>query len=144
MIFRKAKSTDISKLFKLEQELFSLENYPLSKSSLKYHQAKNLLFVAEVNKTITGYILLLIKRKRAKVYSLGVSKNFRGMKIANELLEISFKELLRLEFNEVVLEVRRDNQAAISLYEKLGFVIKKILISFYLDGSDAYFMSKKL
>ncbi|MFT7004032.1 MAG: ribosomal-protein-alanine N-acetyltransferase [Sulfurimonas sp.] len=144
MILRKVKSSDITKIYKLEQELFSAENYPLSKSSLRYHFKNNLMFVAEINEEIVGYGLTLIKRKNAKLYSIGVSKNYRGKKIAHKLLNVMFEELLRLEFKKVVLEVRVDNQAAISLYTQLGFKTQKTLKSFYLDGCDAYQMGKGL
>jgi len=143
MILRKAKSTDVAKLYKLEQELFSVENFPLSKSSLKYHQHNNLMYVAEIDEAIAAYVLILIKRKNAKLYSIGVSKKFRKNQIALKLLEIIFEELLRLEFKQVILEVRTDNQAAIALYSQLGFVVKRVLESFYLDGCDAYLMQKE-
>jgi ribosomal-protein-alanine N-acetyltransferase len=144
MILRKVKSSDITKVYKLEQELFSAENYPLSKSSLRYHSKNNLMFVAEINEEIVGYGLTLIKRKNAKLYSIGVSKNFRGKKIAHKLLDMMFEELLRLDFKQVILEVRVDNQAATFLYSQLGFKMQKTLKSFYLDGCDAYLMQKDL
>ena len=39
MIIRKAQSTDASNLFILEQELFTVADYPLSKASFSYHIA---------------------------------------------------------------------------------------------------------
>lgn len=102
-----------------------------------------MLFIAEVDNVIAGYILILIKRKTPKLYSIGVKEEFRGKKIAQRLLEFSIKELSGIGFKSLLLEVRVDNKAAISLYEKIGFSVKKSLNEFYLDGCDAYLMEFK-
>ncbi len=143
MIIRKAKTSDIASLYALEKELFSVENYPLSKSSFAYHLRNNLFFVAEIEGKIAGYVLVLIKRKNAKLYSIGVSELYRGKKISQMLLKTISKELVDLGFSTLLLEVRIDNNAAISLYEKFGFSKVKILKSFYKDGCDAYLMELK-
>ncbi|MFA5462307.1 MAG: ribosomal protein S18-alanine N-acetyltransferase [Sulfurimonas sp.] len=145
----KAQSSDASELYSLEQKLFFSQNYPLSRASFYYHIKNNMLFVAEIDNKIVGYILVLIKRKKAKLYSIGVKEEFRGRKIAQNLLEFTLKELSNIGFNSVLLEVRVDNHEAIKLYKKAGFTLKKSLNKFYLDGCDAYLMelfyaSKKL
>jgi len=42
------------------------------------------------------------------------------------------------------LEVRVTNMPAINLYRKLGFQITKTIKSYYMDGEDAYVMSREL
>ncbi len=140
MILRKAKNSDLSALCALEKELFLPHNYPLSRGSFAYHIKNSLLYVAEIDGTMAGYILVLIKRKDAKLYSLGVSKVYRNRKISQELLRIIFQELLTLGFKRVLLEVRTDNEAAIALYKKMGFSELKKIKAFYRDGCDAYLM----
>ncbi|NCO01288.1 MAG: ribosomal protein S18-alanine N-acetyltransferase [Epsilonproteobacteria bacterium] len=140
MILRKAVLSDASQLYNLEKELFTEENFPLSKRSFVYHIEHNLLYVVEIEGSIAGYILVLIRRANAKLYSLGISEQHRGKKIALTLFENIFKELLTMGFKKTLLEVRTDNQGAIALYKKVGFQIKKTLPSFYLDGCDAYLM----
>jgi ribosomal-protein-alanine N-acetyltransferase len=144
MTIRKAVSGDVSKLFELEQELFQAENYPLSRASFFYHVKNNLLYIAEVEGIIAGYVLALVKRKDAKLYSIGVAKAYRGRKIAYKLLEVIIAELLAMDFKQIVLEVRTDNQNAVTLYENFGFKVKKIVKSFYRDGCDAYLMAFKV
>ncbi|ABB44479.1 SSU ribosomal protein S18P alanine acetyltransferase [Sulfurimonas denitrificans DSM 1251] len=140
MKIRKAELSDSSELFALEQKLFLSKNYPLSRGSFCYHIKNNMLFVAEIDNIIAGYILVLIKRKNAKLYSIGVKEEFRGRKIAQKLLEFSIKKLSSIGFDSLLLEVRVDNEVAINLYKKIGFSIKKNLNEFYLDGCDAYLM----
>lgn len=143
MRIKKASLSDGVKLYKLENTLFDQKNYPLSRSSFRYHILNNLLLVFEIEDKIAGYILMLVKRKDAKLYSIGVDKCYRGKKIAYKLLKKALIELKASGFKRVLLEVRIDNEAAISLYEKAGFNTIKKLNSFYLDGCDAYLMELK-
>ncbi|OHE15812.1 MAG: hypothetical protein A2540_11500 [Sulfurimonas sp. RIFOXYD2_FULL_37_8] len=84
--------------------------------------------------------MVLIKRANAKLYSIGVGSSYRVMGIAKKLLETIYTELALLGFKRLFLEVRVDNDAAISLYKKMGFSVDKNLEAFYLDGCDAYLM----
>ncbi|MDD3835093.1 MAG: ribosomal protein S18-alanine N-acetyltransferase [Sulfurimonas sp.] len=140
MTLREANTSDVTALYGLERELFSSENYPLSKGSFYYHAKNSLMLLAEVDGVIAGYILVLIKRRDAKLYSIGVKNSFRGQGISQALLELASKHLKLLGFKKFVLEVRVDNTIAIALYEKNGFFIIKSLKAFYKDGCDAYLM----
>ena len=140
MILRQARPCDAKKLFVLEQELFEPQNYPLSYSSFVYHIRNNLLFLAEEEGMITGYILVLIKRKTPKIYSLGISKNHRKKGIGARLLTHAVEKLRAKGFLSLVLEVRTDNTPAQELYKKFGFVRKRIEKEFYKDGCDALIM----
>ncbi len=82
MTIRRALGSDVKKLYELEKKLFSKENFPLSQSSIRYHIKNNLLYLSESDGNIVGYILVLIKRKNAKLYSIGVDETHRGKKIA--------------------------------------------------------------
>jgi ribosomal-protein-alanine N-acetyltransferase len=140
MIITKAVVSDASKLYTLEQALFSEVNYPLSRNAFYYHIKNNLLYVAKQDDEVVGYILTLIKRSHPKIYSLGVSEAFRGQNIASKLFVATINELKALGFEKLELEVRTDNIAAIELYKKLGFEIQRTSEGFYLDGCDAYIM----
>jgi len=140
MTIRKARHDESSKLSVLEKELFSEVNYPISYGSFYYHLRNNLLLVAEIEGRIIAYILVLIKRKNANIFSLGVLPVFRGKNISKKLLNAVLQELSLLGFAKVTLEVRTDNTNAIKLYENFGFIRTQMLSSFYLDGCDAYKM----
>jgi len=140
MTITKAITSDTSKLYALELELFSEVNYPLSRNGFYYHIKNNLLYVAKQDEEVVGYILTLIKRSHPKVYSLGVSEAFRGQNIASKLFETTINELKALGFKKLELEVRTDNIGAIELYKKLGFQTQRTSEVFYLDGCDAFIM----
>jgi ribosomal-protein-alanine N-acetyltransferase len=141
MTIRQALPSDAAKLHALEGELFSVENFPLSRRSFYHHIRHNLLYVAETDEGgIAGYILVLIRRRHAKLYSLGIGSAYRGGGVAKLLMERVLKELRSLGFGRIQLEVRCDNTQAIALYRKFGFSITKQLDAFYRDGCDAYLM----
>ncbi|MDQ1245631.1 MAG: hypothetical protein QG565_1972 [Campylobacterota bacterium] len=139
-MIKKASDCDIKRLCELEKKLFSKENFPLSYGSFRYHVKNNMLYLFEIDGSVAGYVLVLVKRRDAKLYSIGVDKTHRGKKIANELLSFVTKELSLMGFEKLLLEVRIDNDKAISLYKKSGFKIKKTIKEFYGDGCDAYLM----
>ena len=103
-----------------------------------------MFYLSEIESGVVGYILVLIKRRDAKLYSIGVDKTHRGKRIANSLLSFATSELLELGFKKILLEVRTDNHGAILLYKKSGFKTIKTIKGFYGDGCDAYLMQMNL
>ncbi|MBU1994519.1 GNAT family N-acetyltransferase, partial [bacterium] len=88
MRYRAAVSDDLNPLFQLEQQLFSSENYPVSRRMFKYHLEHNFILLAEnESQEIVGYILALRRKTWAKIYSLGVSSKYRGAGVGFVLLK---------------------------------------------------------
>ena len=142
---RPAAAADAAALERLEQRVFSITNYPLSRRAFYYHIPRNLLLVAQTRDgVIAGYILLLTSRKTPKIYSLATSPDFRNMGIATMLLDQALKELAEHGCEQVTLEVRCDSGGAVSLYRRFGFEIVKTIAAFYRDGCDAYLMRRRL
>ena len=130
----------LSALVALEKSLFPKDDFPLSRGSFSYHIRKNDLFVFMNEGEVAGYILWLKRKTYYRLYSLGVSKQFRGKGIAKELLSYSFE---RLKSPSYTLEVKTTNESAISLYEKFGFTKQKILKGFYPNNRDGYLMRRQ-
>ncbi len=77
----------------------------------------------------------------AWVSLVGVASEFRRQGIGESLM----KEIEKLVRRPVIqLCVRRSNQAAIHLYEKLGYQKKEIRQRYYSDGEDALVMGKRI
>ncbi len=68
----------------------------------------------------------------------------RGGGIARQLLDFSLGHLQSLSVNQVFLEVRPSNRAAIRLYEALGFNLLSTRKQYYKDGEDAFVFSREL
>ncbi len=141
---RPALPDDAAALDALEQQLFSVENYPLSRRAFRYHIRHNLLLVVRTQEgELAGYVLALVRRKTPKIYSLGVAPAFRQRGIASLLLQRLTELLAERGFAHVTLEVRRDS-GAITLYRRFGFQTVKTLKAFYRDGCDAYLMRRDI
>ena len=141
MIYRSATLKDTTPLSKLEAQLFSAENYPISRRMFRYHIQRNRIIVAvDGSGKIIGYALALLHKRWAKLYSLGVLKEHRSEGIASTLLT-QLSEQLKMQENErILLEVRVDNPNAIALYERHGFLPIRRTPGFYKDGCDALIM----
>ncbi len=143
MKIRHALPSDALRLSSLEEQLFTADNYPLSRRSFYYHIRNNLLLVVETDAgEIAGYTLALTRRRDAKLYSLGIAHFYRGQGVAGMLMKATLKALEQKDFKRVVLEVRCDNIEALTLYKRFDFVVVKQLSTFYRDGCDAYLMEK--
>ena len=136
----KANLEDLTFLYNLEREVFLNDSFSLSKSSIKYHILKNILYKIEVNGVLAGYILWLKRKKYYRLYSLAIGNNFQNKGFAKKLMDYSFENLKDKDFS---LEVKISNEIAINLYKNFGFEIKKVLKDYYEDG-DGYLMYKKI
>ncbi len=101
--------------------------------------------VAEGREGLQGFLLGVVERAyEARVLILAVDEQVRGRGIGSRLVRL-FEERFRTRgIRRLNLEVRMTNDAAIRLYEHLGFERRKILSQYYADGEDAYLMSKPI
>ncbi len=144
MKIRQALPSDALRLSALEEQLFTADNYPLSRRSFYYHIRNNLLLVAETEQgEIAGYTLALVRRRNAKLYSLGIAQPYRGKGVASMLMKAVLEALEQRDFKRILLEVRCDNIEAVALYKRFGFMVTNELSAFYRDGCDAYLMEQK-
>ncbi len=111
--------------------------------------------VAELNGKIIGYIMCKIEFgfsnfrklgfvKKGHVVSVAVLEEHRGKGIGKALMLEGINGAMLRKSDEIYLEVRVSNDAAINMYQKLNFQIKSRLRSYYRDGEDAYLMALEL
>lgn len=90
--------------------------------------------VKDVNNNICGYCLyyihLKIKNwklvKVATLYSIAVEDNYKGRGVGSLLLKESINELKENSVSSIRLYVNVDNNIAIDLYTKYGFIVSDI------------------
>ncbi len=146
MDFRLAKSTDITALNALEQQLFEGDKISPRQMKRFLHSDQAAIFVADSGEELAGYALLLFHQgtQLSRLYSIAVKPDFRGRRIAQNLVEQCERTALDQGSTTLRLEVREDNIAAINLYEKLGYNTLKLLIHYYDDLCDGRRMQKRL
>jgi len=76
--------------------------------------------------------------RRGYIAMLAINKEYRRKKIASKLVLMSVREMIKRGCDEIVLEAEVTNDAALNLYEHLGFLREKRLYRYYLNGVDAY------
>ncbi len=142
--FRLATADDIPALVELENTLFNTDQ--ISKRQFYYHihSKRNFLWIAKEEAKLIAYMLVFMRRKSARIYSLAVSKTCHGKGVGSALLMKLFEELPAANISKVGLEVNINNQVAIRLYLKLGFKIVKTRMHYYFNGDHAYKMYKFL
>lgn len=124
----------------LERECFS---EPWSENAVLESLDSGTVFtVFEENGSISGYAGLQIVLDEGYITNIAVTEGCRGRGIGKALVE-ELKNIARTnKLSFISLEVRRSNIAAISLYEKFGFVNKGIRKNFYkAPAEDAIIMT---
>ncbi|MDW6016193.1 GNAT family N-acetyltransferase/peptidase C39 family protein [Vibrio plantisponsor] len=146
MDFRLAKSADLSALNALEQQLFEGDKISPRQMKRFLHSNQAVIFVADSGEELAGYALLLFHQgtQLSRLYSIAVKPDFRGRRIAQNLVEQCERAALDQGSTTLRLEVREDNTAAINLYEKMGYKTLKVLIHYYDDLCNGRRLQKRL
>lgn len=144
--YRDANSFDIPVLVSLDKELFPYSPW----SAGQYREeisAPTRLFVVALNdaRRVIGYAGVFAPGgAEADVLTVGVVPQHRGQGIARELMAGITKWAIDQGSIAMMLEVKTDNVAAISMYESLGYSKLNIRKDYFGSGLDALVMRKEL
>lgn len=141
-IVREMNRDDIPRIAELESLCFS---EPWSEKALSESlDAGTLFFIAQKDDEVIGYIGISVISGEGYITNVAVFPKHRKTGVASALLNrvIKLKDEMPLEF--VSLEVRASNDAAISLYNKLGFLECGRRKAFYRNPTeDASIMTRR-
>lgn len=139
---RPAVLSDCEGLYAVEVDCFSI---PWSKESIEADLAageRALYYVIEVAGEIIGYAGAWLVADEGQITNIAVKKAFRREGYGAILTRKIQKELFKRGAEEIFLEVRLSNVAALELYRRLGFTVKGIRKNYYQEPvEDAYVMS---
>jgi ribosomal protein S18 acetylase RimI-like enzyme len=143
---RLATKEDLDALLSLENICFKEETF--HRRQLKYllQKAKSLVLVAEMDDTIIGSIIILLRERilNARIYSFNVHPEHRRRGIASSLIDSSFGKLEEKGYKNISLEVGINNLIAQNLYQSKDFIVDKKLSNYYKNGDDALRLTRKL
>lgn len=110
------------------------------------HQKIFVLAVDEKQKKkIIAGLVMSIVAPTSEIIDLYVLEAWRQSGYGTALLKFAVHQLKAEEgVNEIFLEVRPSNTAAISLYQKLGFISFSRRKKYYADGEDALILRKEI
>lgn len=140
-MIRLATPDDLDALLEIETESFTTDR--LSRASyrrlLRRDSAVVLVYEDEEHARIAGGAVVLFRRglAAARLYSIAVTRAYRGRGIGTQLVEAALQATLDRGYLALRLEVREDNAEAIQLYERLGFQPAGRVERYYEDGCAA-------
>lgn len=141
---RPASEDDLAQVTSIEAS--SLES-PWSEKSFRAELEKKyshfwVLTDDDTDEIVFGYIVFALPVDQAHIQTMAVAKDYRKQGYAKKILKDMIAYALRQEATSVVLEVRKDNKAALALYQGLGFVVTHNME--YPDGTPGYSMVLRL
>lgn len=143
---RQAEVSDIPALLDIESRCFVTDR--LTRRSFHYllTRANATVLVETHESVIAGYALVLFHAgtSLARLYSFAVDPSFRGQSVGRRLLAAAEQAARTHECIYLRLEVRRDNEAAITLYKKSGYREFGVYTDYYEDHMEALRLEKRL
>lgn len=99
--------------------------------------------VARLNNETVGFGGIKVVLDSADIMNIVVKKNFRNLGIGTSILNEIIALCSSLNLSSITLEVRKDNEYAISLYKNFGFETLGVRKKYY-NGIDGFIMEKKI
>ena len=119
---------DYEKIYELWMscEGMGLNNLDDSKEGIERFLNRNpdTCFVAEVEDTIVGVIIVGNDGRRGYIYHTAVKPQYRQQGIAKSLVETAMAALQRIGINKAALVVFERNESGNDFWEKMGFTVR--------------------
>lgn len=100
-------------------------------------------YLYEENNEKLGFICFDIIYDRAEIEYIYTVEKVRRKNVASKLFDAMLKKCDELNCENITLEVRKTNEAAIKFYEKMGFIKTAVRKNYYND-EDGLLMIKEL
>ena len=119
-----------------EKDMFGTESWSRSAYRDELRDTRTRWYIAAVDDEdkLLGWAGLMTVAEAAQIFTVGTVPCARRQGVARRLIEAMLDEARRRDATEVFLEVRVDNEAAMSLYEGFGFTPLRIRRGYYDGG----------
>ncbi len=121
------QSKERNRIFRIIQEVFPRANPSFSE--------KNAYFLAVRQGEDVGFLHLVLDNKGIVLQGIGVKKEWREQGMGTALLETA-TDYAEKRGKDMLLKVKPENMAALNLYVKKAFTIKKL--------RDCYILQRKI
>ena len=145
-MIRSATLDDIDALIALEAQCFDEDRISRRQFRHLLTRGNAAVLVESRDGHIVGDVVVLFSRATsvARLYSLAVAAEARGQGLAKSLVHAAEQAAWSKQRAYLRLEVRKDNSAAIALYERLGYRRFGEWVDYYDDHADAWRYEKPL
>jgi len=145
-MIRAASLDDIATLLGIENSSFRGDR--ISRRSFRHllTQGHALSLLDEQDDQLRGYVILLFRKNNslARLYSIATHPDHLNQGVAAGLLMAAEQAALRHHCTTMRLEVRKDNQASLHLFQSRGYRLFGEHLAYYEDGVDAFRLEKSL
>ena len=148
-IVRLAELSDINDIIKINR-LCLPENYSFDFFYRILSEFGFACVVGEVDGKVVGYLLSRLERpfstfiglnsSKGHVISIAVIPGHRKKGLGSKIMKYGMQKLIEHNVDTIYLEVRVSNVAAVEMYKKLGYYIKREFKHYYRDGESAFVM----
>lgn len=139
---RRAEAHDAEAIFEIEKACFSV---PWSMEAIETELAESdqrMYMVIEVDDKVIGYAGAWLVLDEGQITNIAIAPEYRRDGYGAMMTRKLIRELFKKGMNEIFLEVRISNVAALTMYRRLGFTVKGLRKGYYTDPvEDAYIMS---
>lgn len=114
----------------------------ISETSLRnlFYEDRTLVFLLRFNEMNAGFLFFQLAASEIEILDIGILTNCRGQGGASRLLAELINYAKKNNVQEIHLEVRSQNAAALNLYCQNGFLKTGLRKGYYSDGDDAVLM----
>jgi len=140
-LIRPVKASDATGVYAVERECFR-DPYPSKFLDALIKMERDRFFVADEDGKIVGYAVTTASGKDGHIVSVAVKPRCRRRGIGTALLSAVTRKLVEEGVEDIHLEVRKGNRAAISFYERMGFRAFSEIRHYYTDGEDALVLKR--
>lgn len=145
---RAAQLRDVDSLAGIDRRSFRHEGEIFDAARIRRLIAnpRAVALVAAAGEELLGWAVGLSRRTprglHGRLYGVAVDPSARGLGLGRVLTERVLSSLRRRGCRRLALEVRLDNEVAISLYESLGFEADGTIADYYAPGVPALRMRR--
>ena len=119
---RKVEIGDTDAIYKYEMSFFR-DYWSKNQIVIEINNINAINLGFEKNSRLIGYIFARKSLDFVEILKIAVSKSFRKIGIAKELMKEIEELSIQLQRKKIILEVREGNNSAITLYKKLGYKV---------------------
>ena len=141
---RDMELNDIDRVMEIESKTFLA---PWKKEEMLYEFNDNKfaqLAVICINNYVVGFFDYWVTFDSATIAQIAVDPAYQRQRLGSMLLEELLKDATAKKVRTITLEVRKNNEKAVNLYQKYGFKTSLVKGKYYSNGDDALYMIKEL
>ena len=143
--YRPMQEGDLDVVMQIEPTIYS---HPWTRGNfLDSLRAGHQAWVMMQNKVMVGYAVVMIVLDEAHLLNMSIAAPFQKKGLGRQLLVSIINQMKSNDIANIYLEVRASNEAALALYQKMGFLQSSIRRGYYPveDGrEDAILMGLTL